>query len=251
MSRDRHFRSNDYVHRQTCTHWSTPAAPPHRSPTPVHGLDDLAGTLASTPQFTLFAKVDMTECVALRRRMKVAAPTPTYNDIFVKAAAAALTTFPTLNARFEHHQIVPQEQIDVGIVIATEGSQTFGSVRDAASLTLQEIAVETQRLSQAVWNNEPLPPSATREAAFTVSNLGMYGVSKFSGYVVPHQAAIMSIGAIENQPVVTAGSSVEVRPLAELGLTCDHRIVSAADAAFFLHLVRDLLTHDIDQLSAH
>lgn len=250
MSRDSYSRSDRNAQRSTCPRSATVVTRSHPSgPAAVHGLDGLDDAVSSALQFTIFAKIDMTGCMDLRRRTQGSGTPVTYNDIFVKAAAVALATFPTLNARHERHRIVPQTNIDIGIVIATEGRQTFGSIQDADALRLDEVAAETQRLSQAVWNGESARPPHPRPPAFTVSNLGMYGVSKFSGYVVPHEAALLSIGAIEDHPVATA-SGVEVRPLAELGLTCDHRVVSAADAAFFLQLVREVLTDDIEQLSA-
>jgi pyruvate dehydrogenase E2 component (dihydrolipoamide acetyltransferase) len=249
MTRDIYSRADRTVGHMPCRRTAS-GAPRAGVPSPVHGIADLEHTSAATPQFTIFAKVDMTACVHLRRLLDGTAKPPTYNDMFVKAAALALTTVPTLNARYERHRIVAQEHVDIGIVIATEGRQTFGSVQDAEALTLAEVSCETQRLSQAVWDGQRAEPVSQRPPAFTVSNLGMYGVTKFSGYVVPHQAAILSIGAIEQRPVVSATSQVEVRPLAELGLTCDHRVVSAADAAFFLECLRELLTDGIDQLHA-
>lgn len=202
------------------------------------------------PQFTIFAKVDMTSAMQLRQQMQDDGVPATYNDIFVRAAALALTSFPTLNARYERSRIVPQDYIDVGIVIATKGAQTFGSVKDADSLSLPEVSAETRRLSEQAWGGELPGTGRDRPATFTVSNLGMYGVSKFSGYVVPHQAALLSVGAIEVQPVAAADAGVQTLPIAEVGLTCDHRVVSAADAAFFIELLTDLLTSQIGDIGA-
>ncbi|MCL3816951.1 2-oxo acid dehydrogenase subunit E2 [Aeromicrobium wangtongii] len=202
------------------------------------------------PQFTIFATVDMSRTIELRARLQESGTPATYNDIFIRAVALALASIPTMNARYEHARIVPQEHIDIGVVIATKGAQTFGSVQDAESLSLGEISRQTQRLGHAAWDGTAPDAAETRPAAFTVSNLGMYGVSKFAGYVVPCQAGLLSVGAIEQQPVCTGSSGVQVRPVVELGLTCDHRVVAAADAAFFSQLLGELLTDDIEALGA-
>jgi pyruvate dehydrogenase E2 component (dihydrolipoamide acetyltransferase) len=210
-----------------------------------HGRE---GVLPAVPQFTLFAPVDMTASVELRQQLQRDHCAVTYNDIVVKAVAAALPSFPTVNSRYERTRVVPQPHVDVGIVIATKGAQTFGSVQDADTLSLRDISGETRRLGQAAWDGELRP--AARPPAFTVSNLGMYGVSRFSGYVVPHQAALLSVGAVEQRPFSTGGCHLDVRPVVELGLTCDHRMVSAVEAAFFLQQLGELLTVDIAEISA-
>lgn len=247
MSNHQNFRHSLHDQRARCSR-TTLGVRVHRAATPAstgHVGHDIAA-----PQFTIFAKVDMSATVDLRRQLQEGGVAATYNDIFVRAAAVTLTSFPTLNARYENAQVVPQDHIDIGIVIATKGAQTFGSVRDAESLSLRSISRETQRLSQAAWDGEDTEARTSRPSTFTVSNMGMYGVTKFSGYVVPHQAAILSVGAIESQPVSTGASTVQTRPVAELGLTCDHRVVSAADAAFFVQSFGDLLTSRIDELDA-
>jgi pyruvate dehydrogenase E2 component (dihydrolipoamide acetyltransferase) len=199
-------------------------------------------------QFTLFAKVDMSACSSLRERASRTGRAPTYNDVFVRACAVALTSFPTLNATYERHRVVLQDHIDVAIVIATDGRQASAAVQDADLLSLERVSRETRRLGEASWEGQ-LPPAAdSRPATFTVTNLGMYGVSRFSAYVPPRQAAILSVGAIAPQPVVTEGGTIAAAPLAEIGLTCDHRIVSAADAAFFLERVTQLVTDEVDDL---
>lgn len=197
------------------------------------------------PQFTLFAKVDMSACMALRAEAGLTRQAPTYNDVFVKACAVALTAFPTLNATYERHRVVLQDYIDVAIIIATNGRQASASVPDADVLSLERVSTETRRLTEASWNGT-LPAAAdSRPPTFTVTNLGMYGVSRFAAYVPPRQAAILSVGTIEVQPVVTPMGTIGTAPIAEVGLTCDHRIVSAADAAFFLERVTQLLTEDV------
>ncbi|MGY2066528.1 2-oxo acid dehydrogenase subunit E2 [Blastococcus sp. SYSU DS0619] len=225
-------------------HRFDPPGTAHFTPSPLAA--DLRSENSPPQQFTLFAKVDMTACMALRARAGRTGPVPTYNDVFVKACAVALTSFPTLNATYERHRVVFQDHIDVAIVIATNGRQASASVQDADVLSLERVSTLTRLLSEATWNGT-LPAQADRRpATFTVTNLGMYGVRRFSAYVPPRQAAILSVGAIEVQPVVTAMGTIGTAPIAEVGLTCDHRIVSAADAAFFLERVTQLLTDDVD-----
>ena len=78
------------------------------------------------------------------------------------------------------------------------------------------------------------------EGTFTISNLGMYGVERFTAVINPPQAAILAVGAIQDKPVAAEGE-VEVRPMMDLMLTCDHRAVNGADGAAFLQAVKEFL----------
>jgi pyruvate dehydrogenase E2 component (dihydrolipoamide acetyltransferase) len=112
-------------------------------------------------------------------------------------------------------------------------------VFDADRKGLATIAAETRALVERVRAGVVTPPELAG-GTFTISNLGMYGVTNFSAVINPPQAAILAVGAMVQRPVVRDGQVV-VRHTMQVTLACDHRILYGADAAQFLARIRALL----------
>ncbi len=210
----------------------------------------MAESKATIPDFTLSVDVDMEECVALRTQLKALArnagpgqpsahPAPTYNDMVVKAGALALREYPRANASYRDGAFELHARVNVGVAVASDDALVVPTVFDADTKSLGEIARETRALAERVRAGTVTPPELGG-GTFTVSNLGMFGVTSFTAIINPPQAAILSVGALEPRAVVREGE-IRARHTMTITLACDHRILYGADAARFLARIRELL----------
>lgn len=231
----------------------TPAAP--KTPQPARGnkgavtihqpsriqtqiAQRMAESKATIPDFTLRADVDMDHAAAIRAQLQ-SDPVPTYNDMVVRACAIALREHPRANGAYRDGAFELYERINVGIAVATQDSLIVPTVVDADRKSLIEIAREARRLAARVRSAQ-ITPAELSGGTFTVSNLGMYGVSSFQAIINPPQAAILAVGEVREAPVARDGQIVAGRRMT-IALTCDHRILYGAPAAEFLARVRQLL----------
>jgi pyruvate dehydrogenase E2 component (dihydrolipoamide acetyltransferase) len=207
----------------------------------------MAESKATIPHFALQADVDMEACVALRSELKRIgqADAPTYNDMVVKASALALREEPRANSSYRDGKLQLHARVNIGVAVAVESDEPTGgalivpTVFDADTKSLGEIARETRALATKVREGTITPPELGG-GTFTVSNLGMFGVTAFTAIINPPQAAILSVGSLEPRAVVRDGEIV-TRNTMTVTLACDHRILYGADAARFLARVRELL----------
>ncbi len=205
----------------------------------------MAEAKATVPEFTLEAEIDMDAAVRARDELKEmageGAVVPSYNDMIVKASALALREFPRANGAYRDGHFELFSRVNVGVAVAGEGSLVVPVVLDADAKPLGAIARETRALAARVREGSITPPELSG-GTFTVSNLGMYGISNFTAVINPPQAAILAVGALVERPVVCNGAVVpgHVMPVT---LACDHRILYGAEAAEFLSRLRALLEH--------
>ncbi len=203
----------------------------------------MAESKATVPDFTVSTDVDMEGARALRAQLKEAAgdeqPVPSFNDMVVKAVALALREFPRANGSYKDGHFELHSRVNVGVAVAGDDALIVPTVFDADTKSLGEIARATRALAVSVREGSIRPPELAG-GTFTVSNLGMYGVTHFTAVVNPPQAAILAVGAIEPRAVVRDGEIV-ARHTMTITLACDHRILYGADAAQFVARVRALL----------
>jgi len=201
----------------------------------------MAESKATAPDFALTLDVDMTAAVELRKRFKdVADPVPSFNDMIVKAAASALREFPKVNGAYRDGRFELYEKVNVGIAVAAEGTLVVPTIFGADSRSLGDIARGARALIEKVRDNRITPPEVSG-GTFTISNLGMYGIERFTAIINPPQAALLTVGALERKPAVDDRGRVVARDQLTLTLVCDHRILYGADGAQFLARVRELL----------
>ena len=213
----------------------------------------MAESKATIPHFSLQADVDMEACVALRSELKRLgqADAPTYNDMVVKACALALREHPRANSSYRDGRLQLHARVNVGVAVAVDSDEPTGgalivpTVFDADVKSLGEIARETRTLAARVREHSITPPELGG-GTFTVSNLGMFGVSSFTAIINPPQAAILAVGSLALRPVVHEaddGAPPEIRTGSTMTVTlaCDHRVLYGADAARFLARIRELL----------
>jgi len=191
----------------------------------------LQESVREAPQFHAAIEVDMTAALAVRSEME---PSPTVNDLIVKAVADTLAAFPQLRCRLEGNAIRYLEEVNLGIAVSVEDGLVVPVLTGADGLALAEVAERSRRLVEAARAGR-LP--AGGPSTFTVSNLGMYGVKWFSAILNPPEVAILAVGAIEDRLVLN-GSQVAAIPSLTLVLTCDHRIIDGQLAARFLQALK-------------
>jgi pyruvate dehydrogenase E2 component (dihydrolipoamide acetyltransferase) len=198
---------------------------------------------ATAPHFYLQTEIDMSAAVEARARIKTMTAegeiVPSFNDMVVKACALALRAFPSANGAYKDGRFELYSRVNVGVAVAAQDALVVPTVFDADRKGLREIASDSRALAGKVRDGSITPPELSG-GTFTVSNLGMYGVSNFSAVINAPQAAILAVGAITEKPVVRDG---EITTAHMLGVTlaCDHRILYGAPAAEFLARIRSLL----------
>ena len=203
----------------------------------------MAEAKATVPDFHVSTEVDMAAAVAVRAQLKELAteehPAPSFNDFVVKAAALALREFPRANGAYKDGRFERYERVNVGVAVAAENALIVPTVFDADRKSLGEIALETRALAARVRSGAITPPELSG-GTFTVSNLGMFGVTEFTAIVNGGQAGILAVGALRDVPVVVDGAVVPGKRMT-LTLVADHRILYGADAAQLLARIRALL----------
>jgi pyruvate dehydrogenase E2 component (dihydrolipoamide acetyltransferase) len=204
----------------------------------------MAESKATAPHFYLQAEIDMTAAVEGRATLKASAKegevVPTFNDMVVKACALALREFPRANGAYRDGKIELYSRINIGVAVAAQDALVVPTVFDADQKGLRRIADESRALAARVRDGQITPPELSG-GTFTVSNLGMYGISNFHAVINTPQAGILAVGEVKAKPVVTDSGEIEPRQLMGVTLACDHRILYGADGAEFLARVRQLL----------
>jgi pyruvate dehydrogenase E2 component (dihydrolipoamide acetyltransferase) len=208
----------------------------------------MAESKATVPEFTIATDVDMEGAVELRKQLKAAAETlngvvPSYNDMVVKASALALREYPRANGSYKDGHFELYSRVNIGVAVAAQEALVVPTVFDADRKSLGEIARDARALAERVRANAVTPPELSG-GTFTVSNLGMFGVTEFSAVINPPQAAILAVGKMEPRAVVRDGEIV-ARNIMTITLVCDHRILYGADAAQFLARIKALLEQPI------
>ncbi len=203
----------------------------------------MAEAKATIPDFHVSTDVDMAAAVALREQLKALAsderPAPSFNDLVVKAAALALRELPRANGAYKDGRFELYERVNVGVAVAAPNALIVPTIFDADQKALGEIGAEARALAARVRSGAITPPELSG-GTFTVSNLGMLGVTEFTAIVNGGQAGILAVGALRDEPVVVDGTVVPGKRMT-LTLVADHRILYGADAAQLLARIRTLL----------
>jgi pyruvate dehydrogenase E2 component (dihydrolipoamide acetyltransferase) len=208
----------------------------------------MAESKATVPEFTITTEVDMEGAVALRGQLKALTDSsggvvPSYNDMVVKACAIALREYPRANGSYKDGHWDLYSRVNIGVAVAAQDALVVPTVFDADKKSLGEIARDGRALAERVRAGVVTPPELSG-GTFTVSNLGMFGVTEFVAVINPPQAAILAVGKMEPRAVVRDGEVV-ARNTMNITLSCDHRILYGADAAEFLARIKALLEQPI------
>ena len=207
----------------------------------------LAESAFTAPHFYVTMEIDMAAAMSLREQVKAATETKvSVNDLVVKACAKALTRFPMVNATWAEDKIVTFGQVDVGVAVAIPDGLITPVVRGADRKSVVDVASEVKDLA-ARARERKLKPEEYANATFTISHLGMMGVTEFTAIINPPGSAILAVGAVRKVPVVVE-DEVRVGERMNVTLSCDHRVVDGALGAQFLGEVRRLLENPLNLL---
>jgi len=194
----------------------------------------LTASARTAPHSTVTMEVEMTSAVKIHEKKAVS-----YTDILVKAVAAAFREHPLLNATLEGEQIKVFENINVGVAVATEKGLVVPVVHNADKKTLEEISVVVKELTEKAKQGKLAREDLTG-GTFTITNLGMYGVDMFIPIINPPEAAILGVGRITKR-LMLVDKEITVKPVMQLSLTYDHRVVDGSPAAQFLQRIKQIL----------
>ncbi|MFC7625289.1 dihydrolipoamide acetyltransferase family protein [Microlunatus sp. GCM10028923] len=211
----------------------------------------LTEAATTIPQFTVDGTADVEELLGLRATINAEfaatdRPGVTVTDLIVRACGVALRTHPELNASYAadgRGQTLFHDKINIGLAVASPNGLVVPVIRDADRLSLAAVSGQARRLVAAAGDRS-LTPADLADGTFTVSNLGMFGVERFTAIINPPEGAILAVGSARPEPAVVDGAVV-VRRRLHVTLTADHRIIDGADAARFLGTLTRLLEHPL------
>ena len=198
----------------------------------------LTQSFAEVPHFPLTIECELDALLKLRAELNAASPEGdgayriSVNDFILKASALALMKVPDANASWAGDAILRHRHADIGVAVAIDGGLITPIVWQAETKGLAVISAEVRDLAQRAKARK-LQPQEYQGGTFSVSNLGMYGVTSFASVVNQPQGAIMSVGAGVARAVVRDGA-VQIATVMSITLTCDHRAVDGAVGARFL-----------------
>jgi pyruvate dehydrogenase E2 component (dihydrolipoamide acetyltransferase) len=199
----------------------------------------LLAATRSIPHFHITVEVDLG--AALNAKREAGPVKLTLNDFVVRASALALMQHRCMNAQLEGEDILELEDADIAIAVAAPSGLITPILRAAQRKSLDDIARESRDLIERA-RRDALRREEIEGGSFSISNLGMYGVSSFDAIINPPQVAILAVGTVAPRPLVRHGS-LGVAEMATLTLSSDHRAVDGAQAAAFLATLRGLLEH--------
>ena len=184
------------------------------------------------PHFYLRCKINMDNLIKSRRANKQGS----INDYILKACAVALRAEPDVNVNFMGESIHRFKHADISVAVATDRGLITPIIRSADDKTISEISNEMKELAQKA-KNESLQPSDYQGGTFSLSNLGMMGISSFDAVVNPPMAAILAVGSLE-ELLLPHGESAHIM---NVTLSCDHRAIDGVLGAKWLKSFREAL----------
>ena len=206
----------------------------------------LQQSMQDSPHFYVNMDIDIGAMLAARKTLNNHAPDGikiSVNDMIIKAASIALMRVPEVNASWEGTQTRRFAHADIAVAVAVESGLLTPIIRHADEKGLEAISSEMTALAERAHAGK-LMPEEYSGGSFTISNLGMFGVTSFTAVINPPQAAILAIGAGEERAVVRDGQ-VTVATMMTATLSSDHRVVDGANAARFMKIFKDIVENPV------
>lgn len=202
----------------------------------------------SAPHYYLTIEVDMSQAKASRAQINALPDTKvSFNDMVVKACALALTKHPQVNTTWNENTTLYKHHVHIGVAVAVDEGLVVPVIKFANQLSLTQLGTSVKDLATRA-RSKKIKPDEMEGSTFTVSNLGMFGILEFTSIINQPNAAILSVGAIVEKPVVKDGAIV-VGHTMKLTLACDHRTVDGATGAQFLQTLRTYLENPVTMLA--
>ena len=200
----------------------------------------LAESKFGAPHFYLTMEINMDKAIEARKSMNEISPVKiSFNDMVIKASAAALRQHPKVNSSWLGDKIRYNDHIHIGMAVAVEEGLLVPVIRFADSKSLSQISNEAKSLGGKAKNKE-LQPKDWEGNTFTISNLGMFGIDEFTAIINPPDACILAVGGIKETVIVSNGE-MKIGNIMKVTLSCDHRVVDGAVGSAFLLTLKSLL----------
>jgi len=208
----------------------------------------LAESIFTAPHFYLTIEVVMDDAMKSRAVINTIPDTKvSFNDMVIKACAMALRKHPKVNSQWQEEATILNHHINIGVAVAVEDGLVVPVLRFADSQSLSQIGGNVKDLAGRA-KTKKLQPAEMEGSTFTVSNLGMFGITEFTSIINQPNSAILSVGAIVEKPVVKNGQIV-VGNTMKVTLACDHRTVDGATGAQFLQTLKQYLENPVTMLA--
>jgi pyruvate dehydrogenase E2 component (dihydrolipoamide acetyltransferase) len=208
----------------------------------------LSESIFTAPHFYLTIEVAMDEAMKSRNVINSIPDTKvSFNDMVIKACAMALKKHPKVNSQWKEEATIINHHINIGVAVAVEEGLVVPVLKFTDLMSLTQIGGNVKDLAVRA-KSKKLQPAEMEGSTFTVSNLGMFGITEFTSIINQPNSAILSVGAIVEKPVVRNGQIV-VGNTMKVTLACDHRTVDGAIGAQFLQTLRQYLENPVTMLA--
>ncbi|MEO2072330.1 MAG: pyruvate dehydrogenase complex dihydrolipoamide acetyltransferase [Zunongwangia sp.] len=202
----------------------------------------------SAPHYYLTIEVDMENAMASRKQINEMPDVKvSFNDMVIKASAMALRKHPQVNSQWTGDAMKIAKHIHMGVAVAVEDGLVVPVLKFADQMSMTQIGGNVKDLAGKA-RNKKLQPKEMEGSTFTVSNLGMFGITEFTSIINQPNSAILSVGTIVEKPVVKNGEIV-VGHTMKLTLACDHRTVDGATGAAFLKDLKTYIENPVTMLA--
>ena len=208
----------------------------------------LAESLFTAPHYNLVIEVTMDEAMKSRAIINSVPDTKvSFNDMVIKASALALKKHPKINSQWTAESIIINYHVNIGVAVAVEDGLVVPVLPFTDGMSLSQIGTSVRDLAGRA-KNKKLLPTEMEGSTFTISNLGMFGITEFNSIINQPNSAILSVGAIVEKPVVKNGQIV-VGNTMMLSLACDHRTIDGATGAQFLQTLKQYIENPVTMLA--
>ena len=208
----------------------------------------LSESIFTAPHYYLTIEVAMDEAMKSRAVINTIPDTKvSFNDMVIKACAMALKKHPKVNSQWKEEATIINHHVNIGVAVAVEDGLVVPVLKFTDQMSLSQIGGNVKDLAGRA-KNKKLQPAEMEGSTFTVSNLGMFGITEFTSIINQPNSAILSVGAIVEKPLVRIGQIV-VGKTKILSLGCDHRTVDGATGAQFLQTLKQSIENPVTMLA--
>lgn len=194
----------------------------------------------SAPHYYLMVEINMDKAIDARKEINSLPDTKiSFNDMIIKATAVALRKHPQVNSSWAGDKVIHRGNINVGVAVAIPDGLVVPVLKNTDQMNYTQISAAVKDMAGRA-KSKGLKANEMEGSTFSISNLGMFGIETFTSIINQPNAAILSVGAIIEKPIVKDGQIV-VGNIMKLSLACDHRVVDGATGAQFLQTLKTYL----------
>ena len=214
--------------------------------------DRLSESKFTAPHLYFTQKVNMEDVIALRKKVNAAQDKKTsVTDFIARATVIALQKYPEMNSSLVGDTIIKYRSVNLGIAVASPTGLIVPNIKDSQNLSVVELSKASTPLFEKAREGK-LAIDEYSGGTFTISNLGMFGIENFTAIINPPEVGILSISSTKDEPFVVtkedSSKEIQIKPMMNIQLTVDHRIIDGLLAAQFVTEIKKLLENPISLL---